>query len=91
MDLTENVIEWITGDKELTATISQRKFITKIEKLAKQHPTLVKILHTNDDGSIVAHLPLSCLKLSVIIKEMSDEQKEQARDRLRLARERKGE
>ena len=87
MDFKENVIEWLNGDDRITATLSQRKHIAKVERLAKKHPDLVKILHTNEDGSIVAHLPLSAMKLNIVINSMTDEQKDATRDRLKLARE----
>lgn len=49
----ENAIEWITGDKEIIATLSQRKYITKVRKLAARWPEFVSILAENRDGSIV--------------------------------------
>lgn len=62
----ENVIEWVTGDDAITVTLSQRKYITKVRKLAVKWPSLVLILAVNADGSILARLPLKALKLSII-------------------------
>lgn len=62
----ENVIEWVTGDDTITVTLSQRKYITRVRKLAAKLPSLVSILAENPDGSILAHLPLKALKLSII-------------------------
>lgn len=62
----ENVIEWVTGDDTITVTLSQRKYITKVRKLAVKWPSLVSILAENADGSILARLPLKALKLSII-------------------------
>lgn len=62
----ENVIEWVTGDDTITVTLSQRKYISKVRKLAAKWPSLVSILAENADGSILARLPLKALKLSII-------------------------
>jgi hypothetical protein len=65
MKLTENVIEWITGDEEIVCTFSQRKFITKIRKMMDKQPNLVSKFHENNDGSICCRIPLKALKLYV--------------------------
>lgn len=75
----ENVIEWQTGQKTISVSLTQQKYINKVKALKSKHPDLVKI-HTNSDGSIFAKLPLNALKLNIIVKEgreMSDEEKEQ--------------
>lgn len=78
----ENVIEWIRGDKEVTVTLSNNtRYKTKVMKLAEEHPE-VKICHVNKDGSIVAHLPLKCIKISWP-REVSEEQKELSRERMK--------
>ena len=43
-DYVENVIEWINGDKEVTMTFSQKKYIRKIKELAERYPDEVKII-----------------------------------------------
>ena len=70
MELKENVIEWLTGKQVVTVTLTQPKYISKVKKLAKTHPSEVKILHTNKDGSIVAHLPLKAVKLSIVTRNL---------------------
>ena len=86
----ENVVEWIRGDKEVTVTLSGRtKYNSKVRKLAEQFPDEVKIVSDNIDGSIVAHLPLSYIKISHPRQvNLTDEQKEMAAERLRTIRER---
>ena len=64
-ELKENVIEWITGDKHISCTFTQKKYINKVRKLADKHPNLVPVFHENKDGSIFCHLPLKALKLYV--------------------------
>lgn len=59
----ENVIEWLDGQKTATGTFSQKKHINKIKKMAEERPDLVQIDWENADGSIVAHFPVSMVKL----------------------------
>lgn len=87
----ENCIEWITGQDVIAVTLTQQKYITKVRKLKKRFPKLVKI-HTNEDGSIFAKLPLSALKLSIIQREgveLSEEEKEQLAKRLKKGKAKK--
>ena len=77
MENQENVIEWITGQHTITSTISQQKYISKIESLASKYPNKVRILTRNNDGTILAKLPLKSLKLSIIERELTDEQREE--------------
>lgn len=64
-DLKENVIEWFTGDDRITVTLTQKRYINKVKTLAKRFENEVDFLE-NPDGSIIAHLPLKALKLSII-------------------------
>lgn len=65
MNMKENAIEWITGDGRMTVTLSQRKYIHKVEALCKKYPESCEICAVNEDGSIVAHLPLKALHLTI--------------------------
>lgn len=88
MDSTnENIIEWIKGSKTASVTLSQEKYKTKLEKLAKTKPDECQILEHNADGSIFAHLPLSWIKISPPRAcSLSEEQLKQAGERLRKMR-----
>lgn len=72
---TENVIEWITGQHTISCTFSQGKYIKKVKSLAEKYPDKVKIIKENDDGSIFCKLPIKSLKLSIIERDLSDEQR----------------
>jgi len=85
--MRENVIEWMTGDDTITVTVSQKRFISKIRKLAEKHPESVRILAENRDGSIFAHLPLKSLKLSIISLDKS--RKAELTENMRAVRERR--
>ena len=80
----ENVIEWITNDKTVTVTLSQRKYITKIRRLAEKFPDEVEIMHTNKDGSILAKLSIRAIKINLTEKrEITEEQREVLRERMK--------
>ncbi len=70
----ENALEWITGSKVATVTLTQRRLISRVEKLAQNHPEAVQIVRRND-SSIVAHLPAAYIKLQPP-REMSEAQAE---------------
>ena len=72
----ENCIEWISGKHNIVCSISQQKYIRKITKLAEKYPKKVKIKF-NKDGTICAKLPLKALKLSIIERELSEEQRKE--------------
>lgn len=84
----ENVIEWIKGDKTATVTFAgSTKFCNKIKKLAESYPDEVKIVALNPDASVVAHIPISYIKITrpreVV---MSEERKQFLNEVLRKAR-----
>lgn len=72
----ENCIEWLSGQHNIVCSISQQKYITKIKKLAEKYPKKVKIKF-NKDGTICAKLPIKALKLSIIERELSEEQRQE--------------
>ena len=85
----ENVIEWIRNSKIATVTLSQGKYISKVKKLAEKYPDKVQICKVNNDSSIVAHIPVSAIKISITERVMSEEQKAVARERLQKIRKNK--
>lgn len=78
----ENVIEWILNSKIATVTFTQGKYITKIKKLAEKYPDKVQI-RGNKDGTIVAHIPTSAIKISIVERNLSEEQKAAMAERMR--------
>lgn len=72
----ENCIEWLSGQHNIVCSVSQQKYITKIKKLAEKYPKKVKIKF-NKDGTICAKLPIKALKLSIIERELSEEQRKE--------------
>jgi U3 small nucleolar ribonucleoprotein component len=83
--MNENVIEWLKGQNRVTVTLSQGRYISKVKKLAEKYPDEVEVVAENKDGSIVAHVPLRYIKISRP-KEMTEEQKQKAAERLQRVR-----
>lgn len=87
-ELSENNIEWYTGESTVTLSFSQKRWINKIKKYAKSNSD-VEVLAENADGSICAHVPLSWVKISPPrrARDFSEEERIAAAERLRIARE----
>ncbi len=78
----ENVIEWIRNEKIITVCFSQKRFISRIKRLAEKFPDQITIKHENPDGSIIACLPLSALHINIRPERiMTEEQRNQAIER----------
>ena len=80
--MNENVIEWLNNDSEVTVTLNQRRYISKVKKLLEKNPDEVRIVAENKDGSIVAKLPIKYIKISAP-RKVSEEQRNQARERFK--------
>ena len=68
----ENVIEWIRDESQVSLTLTQGRFKSKIEKLAMERP---------EECGIFAHVPISWIKISPP-REVSEEQRRQAKERM---------
>lgn len=86
--MKENVLEFLKDGQRMTATLSQGRYISKVLELKEKNPEEVEIVKMpeKNDGYLVAHMPVKYLHLSSSRKTMTEEQKEQARERLALAR-----
>ncbi len=82
----ENVIEWLKDGKTATLSLTQGRTITRVMKLARNRPEECRIIAENADGSIVARVPVGWIKISPN-REVSEEQKEAARVRMKEMRE----
>ena len=89
-DCGENVIEFLRNQKTATVSFSQPRYVNRIRDLAKNNPDDVEICAENEDGSITAHIPTSWVRIIPPRKvDMSEERKEELRERLAMYRERK--
>lgn len=78
---TENVIEWVKDEKRATLTLSQRRTISRVKRLAEKYPDKCQILAENKDGSIYAHITVSWIRINPEM-ELTDEQRQQIAKRL---------
>lgn len=85
-DYKEFSIYWIKGENKASITLPSVSYLgRKILSLAELHPEDVTIDKINDDGSIMAHVPVRYIKLSAP-RNLTDEQRTAARDRLLASR-----
>ena len=87
MEITENMIEFISGQRTATVTFSNQKHINKIKKIYSERSDEFKYFKENKDGSICAKIPLKWIKVNPGSKpdpnkpkrEVSEEHKEKMR------------
>ena len=73
-----------------TAYCSDRKYITKFDKLVEKSPELFEVIAETEYGKTYRFPKrLISIRSSIVTREMTDEQKELAAERLRIAREQK--
>ena len=63
-ELKENCIEWYTGENIATVSLSQKRYITRLRRIAEKCPQCVEIIAENADGSITARISLACVHLT---------------------------
>jgi hypothetical protein len=72
------------------AYCSDKTWITKMDKLVEKSPDLFKVVSETDCGKTYKFPKrLLSIRSSIITREMTDEQKQLAAERLKLAREQK--
>ena len=86
----EICINAMRDEEFATIYCSDRTWITKMDKLVDKAPELFKVIR-EDDGGKTYKFPkrLISIRSSIVTREMTDEQKQLAADRLRNAREQK--
>lgn len=77
----ENVIEWIRDEERATLSLTQRRTINSVRKLAQKYPVECQIVAENKDGSICAHVPVNWVKVRPP-RALTEEQKKRMGDRL---------
>ena len=79
--VNECVIEWLRGEKTATVTMPNNTTLkSKILNLAKKN-ACVEVFE-NKDGSILAHIPVSWIRIYPP-RQLTDEEKEERLSRLR--------
>ena len=82
-NMNENCIEWMRNSPMATVTFCQGKYITKIKRLAERFPDECEIVAENPDGSIMAHIPTKWIKINNTQREMTEEEKRLAAERIK--------
>ncbi len=85
---SENVIEWIKDEKRATLTLSQRRTISRVKKLAAQYPEQCQVVAENKDGSICAHIPVNWIRINPGM-ELTEEQRRQKAETMLTNREKR--
>lgn len=77
--VTENVIEWIRGQQTAILTLARGSLVTRVKKLAEQRSEECQIIAQNEDGSILAHVPVKWLRIKPTLT-LSEEEKERRKE-----------
>lgn len=89
-DIRETSIDHVAGENYATLFTSERKWINYIYKLKESHPDEVDIRHVNNDGSLIAHIPASWMKVKPKKKVvLTEEQIEASKARLERGRQKR--
>lgn len=85
--MKENAIEWLTGDQVATVTLSQKKYISQVMKIAERMPEAVEIIERpeNNNGYLVAHVAVDRVFLKPKPR-ISDEARKSSTERLKRLR-----
>lgn len=92
-EIKECNINYCDTDDMISVTLFQRKYINQIIKMHEAHPDEVRIV-SHENGVMVAHFPKKYLHISFgerVKREMTEEQRAAAAERLKKARVKKSE
>lgn len=88
IDEQELCINAMRNEDFATAYCSDSTWITRFDKLVEKSPDLFKVVDETEFGKTYKFPKrLISIRSSIVTREMSDEQKQLATERLRLARE----
>ncbi len=88
----ENMLEFISGERNATVTFTNRKHINRLRKLYEERRNEFSYFIENKDGSVCAKIPLKWIKInpgSKTNRVLTESQKEAARIRLENYRKQK--
>ena len=86
--MRETVYEHLEGKETFTITAAERVSVNMVRRLKAAHPGEVEIVSENEDGSILARMPYSWMRIVPKRRvELTAEQKAAAGERLRKLRE----
>lgn len=79
---SENVMEWVRDQKRATLSLSQRRTIARVKKLAVKYPDECQIIAENKDGSLYAHVPVEWIRINPG-KKLTEEERVKMAERMR--------
>lgn len=85
----ENAIEWLDSRDKATVTLHGGRLKNRVLRLAEEYPEEVEIRREPDEngGFLVAKIPAKWVKITPPRRlELTDEQKEELRERLKAHR-----
>lgn len=83
----ENAIEFYTGEKFCTVSLTNQKYCNRIKKLYEKNADEFEWFELNPDGSVYARIPLKWIKIAPRQKSnLTDEQKKEIAERLMKSR-----
>lgn len=91
-EIYETVYEHMSGNPTFTITAAERWSKAMVHRLKEKYPDEVDIRHTNPDGSMVVRFPFEWMRIVPKKRvELSDERKEELRERMATIRAAKSE
>lgn len=93
-EIYEMNVNYVNTDDMVSVTVYEGKYINQLKALAEKHPDEVELIPTGLAGVMLAHLPKKYVHVSFYEsskKEMTEEQRAAAADRLRAMRKKKAE
>lgn len=93
-EIYEVAVNFTNVDDIASVTTYEGRQINQLKDLAEKHPDEVKLIPTGLAGVVLAHLPKKYVHVSFgerAKREMSEEQRAAAAERLKKAREKKAE
>ena len=93
-EIYETNVNYVNTDDMVSATVYEGRHINQLKALAEKHPEEVRLIPTGLTGVMLAHLPKKYVHVSFgerTKREMSEDQKAAAAERLKKARDKKAE
>lgn len=93
-EIYEMNVNYVNTDDMVSVTAYEGRHINQLKALAENHPDEVRLMPTGLNGVILVHLPKKYVHVSFgerTKREMSDEERAAAAERLKKAREKKAE
>lgn len=88
----ENCVEWLTGEKTVFCTFTNKRDINRMKKLYEKRPADFSYFHENSDGSICCKVPRTWQNVRPpreVKREYTDEEKAKRVENLKLGREKR--